>query len=68
MHMVSDIYTGSATRVKIGKTHTNEVKCRRGVRQGCLLSPILFDLAMEQLVSGLEGDDNFGYNVAGGER
>ena len=68
LDVVSNIYTGSTTRVKIGKTHTDEVKCRRGVKQGCLLSPILFDLAMEQLISGLEGDDNIGYNVAGGEK
>ena len=68
LDIVRDIYVDSTTRVKIGKAHTDVVKCRRGVKQGCPLSPILFDLAMEQLVSGLERGENFGYNVAGGEK
>ena len=68
LEAVRDIYTGSTTRVKIGKVQTDVVECRRGVKQGCPLSPILFDLAMEQLVSGLEGENNFGHDVAGGEK
>ena len=31
------------------------------MKQGCPLSPILFDLAMEQLVSGLETGESFRY-------
>ena len=61
LDVVRDIYTDSTTRVKIGKAHTDVVQCRRGVKQGCPLSPILFDLAMEQLVSGLETGKSFGY-------
>ena len=68
LEAVRDIYTGSTTRVKIGKVQTDVVECRRGVKQGCPLSPILFDLAMEQLVSGLEGENNFGYAVVEGEK
>ena len=51
LDVVRDIYTDSTTRVKFGKAHTDVVQCWRGVKQGCLLSPVLFDLAMEQLVS-----------------
>ena len=47
--------------MKIGKAHSDVVQCRKGVKQGCPLSPILFDLAMEQLVSGLETGKSFGY-------
>ena len=68
LEVVRDIYTGSTMRVKIGKAQTDVVECRRGVKQDCLLSPILFDLAMEQLVSGLEGGNNFGYDIEGGEK
>ena len=68
LEVVRDIYTGSSTRVKIGKAQTDVIDCRRGVKQGCPLSPILFDLAMEQLVSGLEGETNFGYAIVEGEK
>ena len=52
-------------RAKIEKTHTDVVQCRRDVKQGCPLSPVLFDLAMEQLVSGLESGEQFGYEAVG---
>ena len=54
LDVVRYIYMDLTTRVKVGKAHTDVVMCRRGVKQGCPLSPILFDLAMEQLVPGLE--------------
>ena len=66
LDIVEDIYTDSTTRVKIGKTQTDVVECRRGVKQGCPLSPILFDLAMEQLVSGLDKGTDYGYDITGG--
>ena len=56
-----DIYTDLTIRVKVGKAHTDVVQCQRDVKQGCPLSPILFDLAMELLVSGLETGESFGY-------
>ena len=61
LDIVRDISMDSTTRVKIRKAHTDVVQCQRGVKPGCLLSPILFDLAMEQLVSGLETGESFGY-------
>ena len=68
LDVVKDIYTDSTTRVKIGKAQTDVVACRRGVKQGCPLSPILFDLAMEQLVSGLSKGTRFGYDITGDQK
>ena len=60
LEVVRDIYMDSTTRVKIGKAHTDVLECQRSVnKQGCPFSPILFNLALEQLVSGLEKGENF---------
>ena len=67
MKTVKDIYSGLTTRVKIGKTHTETVDCQRGVKQGCPLSPILFDLALEQLVSGI-AEAGGGYHIGRDEK
>ncbi|KAL5509943.1 hypothetical protein EMCRGX_G005393, partial [Ephydatia muelleri] len=48
--IIQDIYTGSSYQVKTGTGITAWVPCNRGVKQGCPLSPILFNLAMEALV------------------
>ena len=68
VEVVRDIYTGPTMRVKIGKAHSEEIQCYRGVKQGCPLSLILFDLALEQLVSGLENGRESGYTIRGEEK
>ena len=65
LEVVRDIYTGSMVRVKVDKARTEVIECQRGVKQGCPLSPTLFDLALEQLVSGVEGDKESGYAIGG---
>jgi len=67
LEAVKDIYSGSTTRVKIGNAHTETVECQKGVKQGCPLSPILFDLALEQLVLGI-AEAGGGYHIGGGEK
>ena len=55
VEVVRDIYTGSTTRITAGTSHSEPISCARGVKQGCPLSPILFNLAVEQLLRGVEG-------------
>jgi len=64
INIVEDIYSGSTTQVRIGKRVSEPIQCEKGVKQGCPLSPILFDLALEQLVEGVDGE---GYNFTAGK-
>jgi len=63
--VVKDIYTNCRTKVRIGQGQTGDIPCERGVKQRCLLSPILFNLALEQLVRAV--DSKSGYNFDLGE-
>jgi len=60
VEVVKDIYTGSTTRITISNSRSDPISCSRGVKQGCPLSPILFNLAVEQQLRGVE-DLNGGY-------
>ena len=55
VNIIRDIYNNSTTRVKVGRNLTPDIACNQGVKQGCPLSPILFDLALEQFISGIDG-------------
>lgn len=51
---------------KLGVEAAPTVELRRGVKQGDLLSPILFKLAMDPLISQLEhGGDGFTVDTDG---
>ena len=49
-----------SVKLKMGQGETRSVKIGRGVRQGCCLSPILFNLYSEYLTKeGLVGSGDF---------
>ena len=63
--VVRDIYHNSSISVKTGKnTYTPPIPQNRGVKQGCPLSPILFNIALEGLLRHLS-ECNMGYEIAG---
>ena len=47
--MIKTLYTRSTCAVKLGKNRTDSFSYRRGVRQGCILSPLLFNLFINEL-------------------
>ena len=47
--LIRDLYVAQSVKVRLKRGETRSVKIRRGVRQGCCLSPILFDLYSECL-------------------
>ena len=49
VNIVRSMYVDTKARYRIGNIETDWVKSERGVRQGCILSPILFSFYIEEL-------------------
>ena len=47
------VYTGASSEVKVGKERSKPFRVACGLRQGCILSPLLFSLYINSLVSKL---------------
>ena len=48
-HVISSIYCSSTCSIRIGENKTRSFSYSRGVRQGCILSPLLFNLYIKNL-------------------
>ena len=60
----SNWYTAQGVKVRLNREETRSVKIGRGVRQGCCLSPVLFNLYSECITKeALEGFGDFKLGV-----
>jgi len=58
--LIMNLYMAQSVKVRLNRRETRSVKIGRGVRQGCSLSPILFNLYSECLTKeALEGFGDF---------
>jgi len=58
--LISNLYMAQNVKVRLNRGETRSVKIGRGVREGCCLSPILFNLYSEFLTKeALEGFGDF---------
>ena len=64
--LLRNLYAGQETTVKIGHGTTDWFQKGKGVRQGCILSPCLFNLYAEYMMrnAGLE-ESQAGFKIAG---
>jgi len=58
------MYDGCTTRVRTAEGHTAPIPIRSGVRQGCPLSPIIFNLAIDSVVR-VAAESSDGYSLHG---
>ena len=62
--VVNDIYKDATVAINTGRdTYTTDIAQSRGVKQGCPLSPLLFNIALEGLLRHL-GSCNHGYSIS----
>lgn len=64
--MIISLYWGQKGRVKTSIGITEEFNILKGVRQGCIISPLLFNIYAEQIIS--EAIENEPYGIQLGDR
>ena len=64
VEVVTDIYARNTCTVLAAAGATGEIPVERGVRQGCPLSGIIFDLVAEVLIRGVKSVKSAGYTFA----
>lgn len=65
IRIISNLYYGQKAAVRIEDTTSEEIDIQRGVRQGCILSPILFNLYSEDIVNRALDDQDMGIKING---
>lgn len=48
--LIADLYMNQKVKVRIGEELTEEIGMGRGVRQGCCISPTLFNIYLEEII------------------
>ena len=51
---IMSMYTSAKAFVKIYQETTDEVDCDKGLRQGCILSPTLFSIFINEIANKIE--------------
>jgi uncharacterized C2H2 Zn-finger protein len=62
--LVKDMYEDASSTIEVGGKRSEEIGWRKGVKQGCPLSPLLFNLCLEPLLQAImKKHKNEGYPV-----
>lgn len=63
--MLKDSYSKTSTTFKVGTERSQEIPIRKGIKQGCPLSPLVFVLALQPLINEITlHHSNDGYKIS----
>lgn len=66
IQLIKNLYWGQTANIRIGNITTDDINIQKGVRQGCILSPLLFNLYSDRIFKeALEELGNCGIKVNG---
>jgi hypothetical protein len=65
MRVIQNLYWNQTAAVNIGGTTSEAVRIERGVRQGCVLSPLLFNVYSNKIFQRATEDRQEGINING---
>lgn len=66
IRIIKNLYWNQTAQIKIGNIKTDHIRIQRGVRQGCILSPLLFNLYSDRIFKeALEGISHLGIKING---
>jgi hypothetical protein len=51
--IVGDMYEGATSVIELKGKRSRQIEWKRGVKQGCPLSPLLFNLCVEAVIEGV---------------
>ena len=49
--VICNLYWSQTAKVRVGDSYTSQFQVKKGVRQGCILSPVLFNIYSEELIN-----------------
>lgn len=65
IRIISNLYWNQTTKIKVNDEFSDEIKIKKGVRQGCVLSPLLFNIYSEAIFVEAILHEHIGINVNG---
>lgn len=64
-NIIENLYWNQTAKVAIEGEESEEIEIRRGVRQGCILSPLLFNMYSEEIFNNLSIHPEVGIKING---
>lgn len=66
--LCKDIYHQSSSKIRTTNGYTSDIPQTTGVKQGCPLSPLLFNIAIQGMLTGIDQEVDAGYEFQDGSK